>query len=430
MDKHTDAVGVLQELRDKHDLLSEPPTNDPPPRDKKGDNPDSPEEIEDQVDERMLARADIRAGLSRLSVSQLYDAFVVQAAYGARQGAGVGIDRYLATMPDAAAGWMRKSAPWLASKVLDVPGAAALIRQDLEPILHEIFVKLFPAYDMVPKKPSNGLVHAWDRVVSYGAAATMAELGVVSDDTSVYEQATTPIAIIGTRRGISLKAQAAVAAGGMPYAPDQTEVRNGVRAVVAKLQDLTLQGNAVTPGKIVTDPEGAYDGLGFSGIRGAVPSANTLALGTYSIAEAIDICAQRMVDAGAVPPFSAFLTGTELNKMASELYPERRWDPNATQEISTGVKVRTHISGIAGEIPLLMVPGTAIAAYTSGVSVRDLTLVADGNLAYPWLFSDGPSVLEIPIGVSGTLTRLYIIFCMHGLEIVSNNFLAKVRIPV
>lgn len=427
MDRHSDVMDALQELRTRFDNLSEPPANDPPERDSKTHTPD-PTDADAEPDERLLARAEIRHRLGKLSVNQLFDAFVVQAAYGARQGAGVGIDRYMAHLPDAGARWIRQKAPWMAEKVLDVPGAAALIRQDLEPILHEIFVKVFPAYDMIPKKPSNGLVHAWDRVVSFGSAGTLSELGTVSDDTSVYEQATTPIAIVATRRGISLKAQAAVAAGGMPYAPDQTEVRNGVTAVVAKLQNLTLHGNASVAGKGATDEEGAYDANGFDGIRGAVDSGNRNNLGTLSIAEGLDLMAQQMLDQGAVPPYRVFIDPKEMNSLAAEVYPERRWDPNATEEIRTGVRVRTHVSGVAGDIPLLVVPGGYVGTYTSGGTVRDITMFKDGNLAYPWLFSDGPSVLEIPVGVSGQLTRLYIIFCMHGLEVTSKKWLAKVRV--
>jgi len=47
------------------------------------------------------------------------------------------------------------------SKVLDTTGGAALQRQDLDPILYTIFVKVFPAYERFRKIPANGLVHAW-----------------------------------------------------------------------------------------------------------------------------------------------------------------------------------------------------------------------------------------------------------------------------
>jgi hypothetical protein len=259
----------------------------------------------------------------------------------------------------------------------------------------------------------------------------MDELGVVTDDQSTYEQATTPIAVIGTRRGISLKAQAAVAAGGMPYAPDQTEIRNGVRAVVAKLQTLTLQGNAAVPAGTAADEEGLYAGNGFSGLRRSVDLANRNDLGTLSIAEALDTMEAQLINAGAMGPFHVFIDPKELNALRAELYPERRWDPSATMQIASGVTVNTHI-GQNGPIALIPVPGNFIGNYddVNSLDVRDVTMFADGNLAYPWLFGDGPSVLEIPIGVSGQLLKLYIIFLMHGLEIVSNKWLAKVRIPV
>ena len=43
------------------------------------------------------------------------------------------------------------------SKVLDTTGGAALQRQDLEPILWAIFLKVFPAWQKFPKVPANGL---------------------------------------------------------------------------------------------------------------------------------------------------------------------------------------------------------------------------------------------------------------------------------
>jgi len=425
MAEKNDALETLALLRKQTDVLSEPPKDAPetlpPPRD--GEPP-----VVDNTDERLIARAEMRASLSRLSIGELYQMFMVQASYGANRGAGVPVERYLAHMDDPAQALQKLSR--LSTKALDVPGAAALIRQDLEPILHEIFVKVFPAYDLLPKKPSNGLVHAWNRVLDYGSADLMDELGVVTDDQSTYEQATTPIAVIGTRRGISLKAQAAVAAGGMPYAPDQTEIRNGVRAVVAKLQTLTLHGNAVVPGGTDADEDGQFAGNGFTGLRHSVDPANRTDLGTLSIAEAIDTMEAQLVNAGAMGPFHVFIDPKELNALRAELYPERRWDPSATMQIASGVTVNTHI-GQTGQIPLITVPGNFIGQYVSaGTDVRDITMFADGNLAYPWLFGEGPSVLEIPIGVSGQLLKLYIIFVMHGLEIVSNKWLAKVRVPV
>jgi len=47
------------------------------------------------------------------------------------------------------------------SKVLDTTGGAALVRQDLEPILWTIYIKAFPAFQKFPKVPANGVVHAW-----------------------------------------------------------------------------------------------------------------------------------------------------------------------------------------------------------------------------------------------------------------------------
>src|SRR2546429_8982361 len=53
--------------------------------------------------------------------------------------------------------------------ILDTTGSTtgnALLRQDLEPILHAIFVKRFPVWERLTKKQSNGLLHQATRVTS------------------------------------------------------------------------------------------------------------------------------------------------------------------------------------------------------------------------------------------------------------------------
>jgi hypothetical protein len=48
----------------------------------------------------------------------------------------------------------------------------------------------------------------------------------------------------------------------------------------------------------------------------------------------------------------------------------------------------------------------------------------------PYLGSAGPTVLDIPIGVSGQLTHLFIIFGMWGFAVKALAFSNKIRVKV
>ena len=59
-------------------------------------------------------------------------------------------------------------ATWVAN-ALDTSGGAALIRQDLSPIITAMFVSLFPAWARIEKIPANGLVTTGPSQVAYAA---------------------------------------------------------------------------------------------------------------------------------------------------------------------------------------------------------------------------------------------------------------------
>src|SRR6266568_920519 len=75
-----------------------------------------------------------------------------------------------------------------------------LIRQDLEPLIYRLFVDEFPAWDRIVKLSSNGLVHAATQItsVSSGSAYSsfISELGTAPYETSAYNRATWPIAVM------------------------------------------------------------------------------------------------------------------------------------------------------------------------------------------------------------------------------------------
>ena len=60
--------------------------------------------------------------------------------------------------------------------------------------------------------------------------------------------------------------------------------------------------------------------------------------------------------------------------------------------------------------------------------MSDAYMLQENAISVPYLGSEGPTVLDIPIGVSGQLTRLFIIFGMWGLAVKAVQFHNKVRI--
>ena len=95
---------------------------------------------------------------------------------------------------------------------------------------------------------------------------------------------------------------------------------------------------------------------------------------------------------------------------------------------------------IAGSIPFAVVPGDSIAHYeftgttvnsvATGADVRDMYLLDEGTITLPYLGSPGPTVLEIPVGISGQLTHLYIIFLMNGLAVKVLPWNNKIRVKL
>jgi hypothetical protein len=106
----------------------------------------------------------------------------------------------------------------------------ALLRQDLEPLLHSIFVKRFPVFERLTKKPSNGLVHQATRITApdtgSNGSTLVTEVGTVNYTAGSYDKLTFPIGVFATGRGVSFKEIAAIEAGGSPpaYSPELTEM--------------------------------------------------------------------------------------------------------------------------------------------------------------------------------------------------------------
>jgi len=324
-------------------------------------------------------------------------------------------------------------------KLLDTSSATAIIRNDLDPFMWELFIRNFPAWERFQKEPANGLVHTWMKTTDFGDAQWMAELGTVTDDRNTYDRGLTNIGILATRRGVSLKAQFA-AQQGFPGAfnPEQMELQGGLRAMASRLQHQIFQGNASDSGGDADSELGEYNPLAFTGLRQLLAGSRAVnadmsdadpdnwdKLVTKVNAAAVDIM-QRVTGSGPVvaymdPLVKAALDTQEINNVRYV---------NTRVPIAVGLEVNA-INTVFGELPIFVVPGDSIGSYQyDGNRVRDVYLVDQPTITLPYLGSPGPTTLEIPIGVSGQLTHLFIVFGMWGLAMRSEFFNNKVRVDL
>lgn len=319
----------------------------------------------------------------------------------------------------------------LLAKTLDTTGATALIRQDLEPILYELYIRAFPAWDRFAKEPANGLVHAYNRQTTFGDAVFMTELGTVTDDVSAYERATTPVSVIATRRGISLKSQFATLQGGAGFNPEALELAGGLRAIAMRMQKTIFQGNATVSSGTASTEDGAYDANAFDGLRKILNTArakdvNPLTGTDEDIRAAIDRAIEEVVEAGGTGISAVYLHPHDKITLDLQQDDKTRWVvPNLSGAVGTTV---TNVNTLLGALPLSVVPGDSIGTYTATNSKRDIYLLDESTISLPYLGTDGPTVLDIPIGISGQLTHLYIVFGMWGLAVKVPQFSNKVRV--
>lgn len=373
---------------------------------------------------------EIRGELRKLNRSQLSAAFIKQLH---REDTGIPI-----------AAWTRAGGSQVSAlmaehpeiqKALDTSGASALIRQDLEPILYELYIKMFPAWDRFTKEPANGLVHAYNQITAFGDAKFMAELGTVTDDVSTYVRQTTNVAILATRRGVSLKSQFAVLAGGAGYNPEQLELQGGLRAMAHRMQKTIFEGQATDSGGTGSNELGLYDANAFNGLRSILNTARAqnvdpTAATPEDMRAAIDRASEEILGAGGE---AQIVWVHPHEKVSFDLQQDKNVRyMNSFVDVAPGVLTNA-VNTVFGPLPIASVPGDSISTYTatstySGNTVRDMYLLDEGTISLPYLGSEGPTVLDIPIGISGQLTHQYIIFGMWGLAVKAIPFSNKVRV--
>ena len=383
---------------------------------------------------------DMRTALHTKSTAELEMLFSEQAR---RKDTGIPLDSWLnrggQAAQDGFAGIRGEIDPDI-QRALDTGGAAALIRQDLEPVLYELYIRQFPAFDRFRKEPANGLTHTYEQITSFGAAQFMGELGTVVDDKSTYNRATTNVAILATRRGISLKNQFAITAGGMSFNAEQLELQGGLRAMSLKMQQTIFGGNGSDSGGTADNELGLYDANGFTGLRAHLntgraqnidPATNPDTTGY--IRRGVDDAVVEIVQAGGPLPSIAWAHPVDQNTFNEQQDAKTRIVVPNQVNIGVGVTAR-EVNTIAGPVPFAIVPGNSIGSYHSSNysnnEVRDIYLLDESSISLPYLGTDGPTVLDIPIGISGQLTHMFIIFGMWGLAVKAPQFSNKLRVKV
>ena len=321
-------------------------------------------------------------------------------------------------------------------KALDTSGGAALQRQDLDPIIISMFVSAFPAWQRIQKTPANGVVHAWDQLTAYGdtGSSFISDLGTVVDKTGTYVRQTTNIAVYGQRRGVTFKQQLAVPAGGMSWDSARLEIQNGLTQMAHDVQKTIFQGQATDSGGTATNELGLYDANAFTGLRAGLNNAYAVNFAPYltsnpdNFVTAFNSGITNIANNVGVPPTVAFARYNELGQLSNQqLSIQRTVD---SMEFIPGVQVPAVMTSV-GRMPIVGVPGDAIGTYTASTysnnTVADIYMLNESEVSVVYLGQPGPSVIEIPPGVSGQLTRLYIVWGMFGLALLSNLHSIKLR---
>lgn len=306
---------------------------------------------------------------------------------------------------------------------------------------NDVFVEEFPAWDLLSKLPSNGLVHASTQITepATGSAGSsfLSELGTVPYETANYNRATWPIAVLADGRGVSFKEIAAVAQGGAGYNPRELEEESAMTKLASDAQWAMMQGNATnSSGSPSSSNEyGAYNALAYDGFRGVTGSvgafsannATQVDIGSANILESLQTCATKLAQQGGRPNL-AFLSFNYKQALDIEQQDNKRYMDN-TVEIIPGVDCN-QFQFSNGRVLLVPVPGTSIGQYlrtSDSANVEDAYVVDQRGINIRWLYSESFTVLQIPSGVDGVLSERCIIFGMYGLQQAMPIFSGKVR---
>lgn len=320
-----------------------------------------------------------------------------------------------------------------------------LIRVDIEPLLREAYLRKFPLFDMIRKFPANGLVHSYNQRTDPGTAGLVAELGDLSatDSESTYvRKANSNIAVMAARRQISLKLQYAVAQSGMSFdvsGSGNLEVIGALQSIASLDQALICQGNYTTSTGTVSNEDGAYNNLGFDGLRTILKDSSTAIdkASTDSYLRRINQAVADVVNSGGSVDNLVILCSlyAKMDIEDSELLSFLRV-MNTTPSGGFPTNLASNgLTTVADTLTRLMpIPAnsqsTGIGYYTySAASVEDMYVVDPAGIGLAYLGSPTPAILELPVGFNNALSNVYVPFVMHGLTVFVTKFNRKIRIP-
>lgn len=331
------------------------------------------------------------------------------------------------------------------SKALNSAGNSGgpTIRTDIEPIMREAYIRQFPIADQIASIPANGLVHSYNVKTATGNAVTLSELGDLTTadaDSTFVRRANSNIAIIASRRAISLKLQYASEQSGMNFnlmGAENTEIMSAMTAIARKNQSLILQGNLSTASKTLSDEEGLTDVNGFDGLRSILKTTGITMAGGEKLYERIDYAVGQILNAGGdVTSIMGLMSVGARRLLNAELMQYLRILKSEAGDGGTPVNmVSTGLLTVADTLAkMLTVPASAqnegTGYYTlASVATEDVFVVDPMGLALAYLGSPNPVVLELPIGFNNALSNVYIVFLMNGLVVYIDGFHRKIRIP-
>lgn len=331
--------------------------------------------------------------------------------------------------------------------------AGPVIRQDLNPMVYEVFVKQFPLIDMLEKRESNGLVDAFERQLNYSTRTedqplTIGETGAVNDDANQYVQDTTNIAIFASRRGGSLKAAFGARAGGSPIDVVGREVEGGLLKIAHdfqteafRMQNADSSSNAAAGSQL-----GVYDQNGFKGLRyiseTQMPPTNVAEVDctafnadNNAVTDALSQVCNTIIDLGGNPDMClGSAAGREY--LRKEAYTKTRFvGGNNRLEVIPGVFLPSFTLGNGEDLPYYNIPGKSVgsyAKYTAGAgdghTYIDIYVADTSMMSIVWLGAPTPTLIEVPLASDGTLRKLTIPYWMASLQVAVPMFLGKVRL--
>jgi hypothetical protein len=153
--------------------------------------------------------------------------------------------------------------------------------------------------------------------------------------------------------------------------------------------------------------------------------------GTAAYLATINSAVASVLDNGGNPS-AIVCSPTDYAGLVNELTSLVRYNAPASDEVA-GATFGQVVTA-AGALPILAVAGDAIGSYTvtspTTANYRDMYIIDEDTWSMPYLGADSITTLEIPVGVNGALSKLYIMYVMFGLANKAPQFNAKVRVTV